>query len=288
MSARIYISSLGCSFLFAMTAFRLRPSPEDRLVEKVIFGLFLLLSLQIALRPVLTFNPGALNASQRAFGDSPFWLAFNFSLIVSAVLMGLSLLFAIVTDITSDLKAQGATDALTGTNNRRGFEEKALSAIANGKLHPISLVVCDIDYFKAINDDNGHLAGDRVLRQFAALLNAHVRKNDIVGRMGGEEFTVLLTECTLNDAAKFSERIRALFETSGTEGLRGNSRTTASFGIAEYHPGETLQQLVNRADRLLYAAKNSGRNRVCSEEAEPIVLPLPERHHALNNKLPSP
>ncbi|MGO4704218.1 GGDEF domain-containing protein [Microvirga sp. 2MCAF38] len=288
LSTRIYILSFGCGLLFAAAAFRIRPSREDHLVDRAIFGIFLFLSVQLVLRPLLTISPGMSDANLGTFHESPFWLAFQFTLIVSAVLMGLALLFAIVVDITSDLKRQSATDVLTGVYNRRGFDERASDMIASGKFQPIRLVICDIDHFKNINDHHGHAAGDHVLRKFAALLTAHIRKNDIVGRIGGEEFAVLLTECASRDATMFSERVRVLFEVSGTEGLRGNSTTTASIGIADHRPGETLQQLVSRADRLLYAAKNSGRNRVCSDEAIPIAPPWRGKLYALNNRLPSP
>ncbi|MGO4571135.1 GGDEF domain-containing protein [Microvirga sp. 2TAF3] len=223
------------------------------------------MSIQLFLRPLLTVRLGEVDASLKVFGDSPFWLAFRFSLIVSAVLMGLALLSAIVVDITADLKRQSTTDALTGVYNRRGFDETASAWIESGKFDPICLVVCDIDHFKSINDDHGHPAGDRVIEKLSEFLTAHVRQNDIVGRIGGEEFAVLLTECAPSGATRFAERVRALFEASGAEALRGFSTTTASFGIVDHRPGETLQQLMSRADRQLYAAKKSGRNRVCSD-----------------------
>lgn len=262
LSARIYIMSFGCALLFATAACSLRPTREDRIVDRIIFGVFVLLSLLLVLRPLLIVRPGDLDANVK---ESPFWLVFHFSLVVSTVLMGLTLLSAIVIDITSDLQRQSATDILTGVYNRRGFDERASAMIASGKFNPISLVVCDLDHFKSINDDHGHAAGDHVLRKFAALLTANARESDLVGRIGGEEFAALLTDCNPNRATAFSERVRELFETSGTEGLRGGSVTTASFGIADHRPGETLQQLMNRADRQLYAAKNSGRNCVCAD-----------------------
>ncbi|NIX77759.1 GGDEF domain-containing protein [Microvirga terricola] len=266
LSARIYILSFGCGALLAIGAYRLRPSRDSRLIDKIIFWIFLLLSIQLILRPPLTIRLGEVDANLKAFGDSLFWLAFRFSLIVGAVLIGLALLSAVVVDITSDLKRQTTTDALTGVYNRRGFDEKASAIIASGRFDPICLVICDIDHFKRINDDHGHPAGDLVIGKLSALLTAHVRQNDIVGRIGGEEFAVLLTERGPSDAMQFSERVRALFEASNADSLRGISRTTASFGIADHRPGETLQQLLSRADRQLYAAKKSGRNRVCFED----------------------
>ena len=264
LSTRIYINSFGNGLLAAIAAYRLRPTRNSRLADKTLFALFLMLSVQLVVRPMVLVSP--TDAEIQTFGDSRFWLAMHFSLILSAVLMGLTILFAIMTDITTDLKKESATDVLTGVYNRRGFDERASSVIASGKHHPVSLVVCDIDHFKRINDKHGHPAGDRVIEKLSALLTAHVRKDDVVARIGGEEFAILLTECTPGGAKSFAERVRTLFEVPGIDALSGLSKTTASFGIASHRPGETLQQLMNRADRLLYEAKKTGRNRVCTDE----------------------
>ena len=264
LSARIYVNSLGNGLLTAIAAYRLRPAKSSKFVDKAIFTLFFLLSLQLVVRPMVLVGPA--DTEIRTFGDSRFWLAMHFSLILSAVLMGLTVLFAIMTDITDDLRKESATDVLTGVYNRRGFDKKAMALIESGKHHPVSLVVCDIDHFKSINDRHGHPAGDKVIEKLSALLTAHVRKDDIVARIGGEEFAVLLTECTPHGARSFAERVRTLFEVPGIDALPGCSKTTASFGIASHRPTETLQQLMNRADRLLYEAKKTGRNRVCTDE----------------------
>lgn len=264
LSVRIYVNSFGNGLLTTIAAYRLRPSLGSRFVDKVVFSLFLLLSLQLVVRPLVLVSPG--DGDLRTFSEAPFWLAMHFSLILSAVLIGLTILFAIMNDITADLKKESATDVLTGVYNRRGFDEKASAVIESGKRHPVSLVVCDIDRFKSINDKHGHPAGDRVIEKLSALLTAHVRKDDIVARIGGEEFAVLLTDCTPSSAKSFSERVRVLFEIPGIDAIPGLSKTTASFGIASHRPGESLQQLMNRADRLLYEAKKAGRNRVCSDE----------------------
>lgn len=266
--ARIYILSAGCGLLLATAAYRIRPSREDRLIDKTVFWIFAVMSVQIFLRPLLTGSPGDANIDPEVFRRSPFWLALHFSLVVSAVVMGLTLLSSIVIEITTELKQQSILDALTGVCNRRGFDEEASRAIASGSSNPISLVVCDIDHFKNINDTHGHPKGDRVLKELALLLSNHTGESDIVGRIGGEEFAVLLTDRNPQDAINFSDRVRTLFEASGASVFRGASMTTASFGIAEHIPGETLQELMSRADKQLYAAKQSGRNRICSEGSD--------------------
>ncbi len=265
LTARIYILSTGCGLLFAIAAYRLRPSRDGSLADKAIFWIFLVMSAQIFLRPLLTGRPGDATIDPDAFRTSPFWLALQFSLVVSAVVMGLTLLGSIFSEIMADLKQQSTIDALTGVYNRRGFDEEASRVIKRGGSNPISLVVCDIDHFKAINDTHGHPRGDRILKELALLLSAHTGESDLVGRIGGEEFAVLLKGRTPQEAETYAERVRALFEASGTSVFRGASTTTASFGIAGHVPDQTLRELVSRADKKLYEAKRAGRNRVCSE-----------------------
>lgn len=264
--ARIYILSAGSGLLLATAAYRLHPSRKTRFIDKVVFSIFVLISAQVFIRPLLTGSPGDVSIDPEAFRTSPFWQALHFSLVVSGIVMGLTLLSAIVIEMIDDLKQQSVMDVLTSVYNRRGFDENASRIIASGSTSPICLAICDIDHFKSINDTYGHPRGDRVLRDLANLLRAHVGKDDLVGRIGGEEFAVLLTGSTLRDAYHFSERVRTLFEASGIASFRGIQTTTASFGIAEHIPGETLQQLMSRADSRLYTAKKAGRNRICSED----------------------
>lgn len=115
----------------------------------------------------------------------------------------------------------------------------------------------DLDHFKEINDRFGHDAGDATLRGVAALLSLHARSADILGRWGGEEFVLVLPELPLSDAAEVAERLREIVARHPFEGVGG---ATASFGVAEYVPGESVSQLVTRVDTALYKAKASGRN----------------------------
>ncbi len=156
-------------------------------------------------------------------------------------------------------------DALTQLRNRRAFDESAADEIVRARRfeRPLALCLMDIDRFKSINDRYGHLAGDAILRQFGALLRGNVRKNDIPGRLGGEEFGVLLPEVNRAGALVVAEKLRRLVEAHRFEFDRTVVPVTVSIGVGELAPDETEPvALVGRVDANLYRAKNEGRNRV--------------------------
>jgi diguanylate cyclase len=163
------------------------------------------------------------------------------------------------------LQELSLTDELTGLPNRREFNETLARMVAARQRynHIFSVAMIDIDLFKRINDTLGHQAGDRVLKQLAEILRKAVRKNDLVARWGGEEFAVILDATDLNNARIPLERIRRMVEQADF-GIKG--RVTISIGFASPSDSQTAEQLMAAADRALYKAKGSGRNRVCSSE----------------------
>ncbi|MCW3147697.1 diguanylate cyclase [Stutzerimonas stutzeri] len=161
------------------------------------------------------------------------------------------------------LREAASLDALTGLYNRRGGEgllERAYIGAREGGA-PFCLILADIDHFKAINDNWGHPAGDRVLERVGRLLRACVRSTDGVVRWGGEEFMIILPHCELRAAAEQAERIRERIERTS---LPDVGRITLSLGVAQFVAGEAVSTVIERADRALYQAKGQGRNRVCS------------------------
>jgi len=157
-------------------------------------------------------------------------------------------------------------DALTELCNRRHFAELADKEIARAMRHgrPLSLCILDVDLFKPINDRHGHIRGDEVLRQVAAVLRRHARNDDVAARIGGEEFALLLPECTAADAALLADRLRE--SVAGTLFFPGGEpqRITVSIGVAALAPHrDTRPALMAAADAALYRAKSEGRNRVC-------------------------
>jgi diguanylate cyclase (GGDEF)-like protein len=155
-------------------------------------------------------------------------------------------------------------DALTGTVNHGAFFESAgrLLARCTQNDSPFSLIMFDLDRFKAINDTHGHQAGDRVLRAFADTVRGALRPNDLLGRYGGEEFTVVLPGATIDVAYVVAERVRHAFADSHRF-LDGKPLSaTVSAGVAFSSPGNTLEAIIELADQAMYAAKKAGRNRV--------------------------
>jgi diguanylate cyclase (GGDEF)-like protein len=163
---------------------------------------------------------------------------------------------------TETILRMARTDELTGLQNRRSFNEifaQALSA-ARRHGHPISLVMIDLDHFKAVNDTLGHSVGDLALKEFANLILETVRAEDVAVRWGGEEFIILVPHTDCKAAAALAERIRSSFEQY--PGSAAPRAMTASFGVAQLQDGEQEGDLIRRADDALYRAKHEGRNRV--------------------------
>jgi two-component system cell cycle response regulator len=155
------------------------------------------------------------------------------------------------------------TDGLTGLYNRRHATKRLDEEIARARRNNTGLCVamCDVDHFKAINDEFGHSAGDHVLQQIAKSLTEYVRRNDIVSRWGGEEFLVIFSEIKLTAARIVAERLRGrLAKTPQVEG--GPEKISVSIGLAMLRQGTTGDTLIEQADQALYRAKARGRNRV--------------------------
>ncbi len=152
-------------------------------------------------------------------------------------------------------------DQLTGLYNRHYLLEAAAQKIAESRRHtfPVSLLMMDIDHFKQVNDQQGHLVGDSVLKHVAAELADQCRREDIAARFGGEEFVMLLCQCDLNASKQKAEQLRLALEQLKPEGLL----VTASIGVTQLQNSDSnIDQLIDRADKALYKAKEQGRNRV--------------------------
>lgn len=159
------------------------------------------------------------------------------------------------------LEHSASTDSLTTLWNREKMGQlfdQVTSADPVG-IHPVSVIMLDIDHFKQVNDQHGHAVGDHVLSSFANLLRLNVRQHDQVGRIGGEEFFILLPDTDEHRAHVLASHLQSRI--NGFEFERVGHKS-ASFGIAQYRPHETLAQLLSRADQALYRAKANGRNRI--------------------------
>jgi diguanylate cyclase (GGDEF)-like protein len=163
------------------------------------------------------------------------------------------------------VERQALVDGLTGIANRRQCEDALTAEISRAERlgAPMTLVLADLDDFKAVNDVHGHTVGDDVLREFASVLKATVRDSDLAGRWGGEEFMLLLPGTDAVGGANLADRVRAALAERSFLGRDGEVVTvTCSFGVAQHRPGDHERELFASADRALYRAKREGKNRV--------------------------
>jgi diguanylate cyclase (GGDEF)-like protein/PAS domain S-box-containing protein len=170
-------------------------------------------------------------------------------------------------ELTEEREREAMTDALTGIANRRAVEEALRKEWARAERAgtPLSLAMFDIDHFKRVNDEHGHLAGDEVLKRVAASLSSAARLTDTVARWGGEEFLAVLP-VGLDGALAFCERVRGAIEGLSCPNV---GRVTISAGVVQVGPAESLENALERVDQRLYAAKASGRNRVQAATVPP-------------------
>ena len=184
----------------------------------------------------------------------------------------------------TELKAANAkiqelvnTDPLTGLYNRRYLKEQLDFEFSRATRHgiPLSVVICDLDLFKQVNDTFGHDAGDTVLTSFSKLLQENTREEDLCARYGGEEFVIVMPHITMEEALLACERIRELYAAS--DPLGNGHRVSASFGITSKDGERSADHLLTLADKALYLAKKSGRNRVIyfdPKTTEPITYDI--------------
>jgi diguanylate cyclase (GGDEF)-like protein len=163
-----------------------------------------------------------------------------------------------------ELRRLAATDALTGVSSRRAFKDEAGKFVALARRHrsALSCITFDLDHFKSVNDTYGHAAGDQVLAAVSELVTGQLRRTDLFGRLGGEEFAVLLPHTDQHRAYEAAEKLRLAIRTLKIPGSHPPIAVSASLGVASLDPvGDDIDSLLQKADEALYAAKRAGRNR---------------------------
>jgi diguanylate cyclase (GGDEF)-like protein len=188
-------------------------------------------------------------------------------LVISLILYFFSRLEKIVKDSQLSLETMASLDGLTGLYNRRTLDRRFAEELTRHrrKGRNLACILGDLDHFKVINDEFGHLAGDEILKQVAGILSGSLRNYDIVGRFGGEEFLILLPETPIDSAAAIAGRLRSKVSDKvvAHEGKDGGRPVTISFGVAALHETDLkIDELRGRADEALLRAKENGRNRV--------------------------
>lgn len=270
--ARVYLQNFGYGVILLISALYLTRLMRGRLIDRVLFWTLFVFALHFFPRTILTIGTQA-PATAAAFAASMFWHILHLSLAVLGTALAAVLLAAALSDVIDDLRHERDVDGLTGVLNRRALTVRAEAILAQDWRSPCALIACDLDHFKQINDRHGHGAGDEVLTTFGELLRRTARTADVVARLGGEEFVVLLPGSNGDGAYMVAERLRGGLAAARFTFLPGSERVTASFGVAEHRPGETFHALLERADRRLYRAKAAGRNRTVKADANSGVTP---------------
>lgn len=258
--ARVYILDFTAGTILLITAARLRHLTRGHVGDRILFGATLVYGAGLFPLAVLSSQHSS-NLTKSAFSDPVYWQALQLTNTVLGAAFIMSFIVAVLIDFIDELRRERDTDRLTGVLNRRGFEERAEALLRNSAASLHTLVVCDLDHFKRVNDTHGHSAGDQVLAIFGGLLKSIVRPQDLVGRIGGEEFAIVLPDGGLAEAGRFVSRLQERLAEAEFPLPQGAEPIAASIGVAERKGSESFLAWFDQADSALYRAKVEGRNR---------------------------
>lgn len=257
LPARAVILNLGLVAVCLLMLLDVARRPHRSPVEQLLFGLIAIACLGFLLR-LLTFQVSDIRPDQI---EGAYWLVVSISDALICSTLAVAIFAIISVDVMDGIKLEAETDVLSGLFNRRGFETRALDALARQTAGaPVAMILSDLDHFKSINDRFGHGSGDRVIRAFSEILKDKAPRDAIVARLGGEEFAVLLPKGQAAAAHSLAEAARSAFKVLAPGIVSDEFSPTASFGIAVARPDEGLLALIDRADRALYQAKSEGRD----------------------------
>jgi len=270
-SARLTLSSVVMSAYTFLTAIELWRERRKTVIQRwpamfvpLMHGMVFLCPI-----PLAGLMPGQSGVASLATG----WGAvFALEVVIYGIGMAFIVLLLAKERVVHLHQTAAATDPLTGLLNRRALLDGASLMIAQlaRRQKPISIAMFDLDRFKSINDRHGHALGDAVIKQFSETVVANMRATDLVGRFGGEEFVAILPGTGAADALLVAERMRMAFEAAAMEIAGRQINATVSVGLASGGPGVKFEALLADADKALYRAKQSGRNRVEAAPETPV------------------
>lgn len=268
---RIYIFSGGAMLLMGSPLLYWKSMQPESGFDHALRWAYVISIASFLLRTLLltpeiqTTGNGPLNPSPMAdITQTWYWISIHFSALISVPALATIMALAVGSDVIKGLKLERNRDALTHLLNRRGFDEQVHQNRRHAMSQHWSLLLCDLDHFKTVNDNWGHAAGDQVLKTVSNLLRQHVRADDVVARIGGEEFLVLLSNADGKQALHIAERIRHDLSRVQLPIVQGQ-QITLSIGGAELDSLDpnALCAGFKQADSRLYRAKHDGRNRIC-------------------------
>ncbi|TNE59599.1 MAG: GGDEF domain-containing protein [Sphingomonadales bacterium] len=264
---RLYVQGSLNGLLFAITAVVLWRAAVRSTIDRLVTALFVLLSANFFIRPQVAMMVGGQMTIDE-YRASIFYSVHVFSLALFALLLALVLSAASIIDQQRAQQRRSESDPLTGLRLRRAFDSATSELLNRASIQnvPVTVIVADIDHFKRVNDNWGHSVGDLAIAAFGKLITSMIRDTDIAGRIGGEEFCILVWNCELAAAEKLAERIRQVFASKAPIESEPDLRLTASFGVTQWAEGENYVRTFARADLALYEAKDHGRNKVVSSD----------------------
>lgn len=261
-SAQGFVLNASCGIALSLALFRMDALRNGPHINRMLYWVYSAFALGFFVRAGFAVN-GPLGGHAAGLDDAVYELAVNLSMMFFIVALAVLMMIAIFNERIEELRRDRDRDVLTSILNRRGFFNYAQGALKRrGSLPSASLLILDLDYFKSINDLYGHAVGDAALVEVGQVIQRTVRHSDIAGRIGGEEFAILLPDTDIAGARELAERLRVSLMKAHFPGLPKTHTVTASIGVVTGKLSDTLDTLLDRADGLLYEAKKVGRNRI--------------------------
>ena len=274
IAARILSVSVGAGIIAAMIVRSLWPIDKPYLIDRVLFWVAALSALNLIIRPIVLLSLVGGFDNYVGFQQSVYWTTVQFSQAMVSIVAAISLMVAVAIDQINELRRQVDDDNLSGLLNRRGFETQANTALRRciDEDCPVALMIADLDHFKSINDNHGHAVGDAIIAAFGAHVRLIGPPGMIAGRIGGEEFALLVPGAGIEAARRLAEAVRKGLAAACADRIPARLCPTTSIGIAIGAPGTSLSALMADADQALYEAKRTGRNRVRAFTPKPVRL----------------
>ncbi len=270
---RFGLFSVAGGAMYLYTGWAMSRSPRHPFPVRHLFAWACgLHGLFMVVRPLLFIGQMRLAVDYQVMLDAAHWVVVES--MVALLTISFTVLMLVNEHLSAELRALAQKDSLTDVFNRRTFMtllDKAAS-LARRRQAVVPLLVMDIDHFKAVNDRHGHRFGDLALQHFVEVAQRALRKEDVLGRLGGEEFGAFLPNTPLRDAHDVAERLRQAVAAQPLTTGTGPIPLTVSIGVAHFGVGDDLETAIHRADQAMYRAKQAGRNQVVVDHNLPLEL----------------
>ena len=260
INLRILMNNYTLGTLFLVGAIQLAKRPRATGLNRVLLWVMALIGAQLIAVSTITLA-GQSGLTAAGYYSSGYWLILNVLTLLSLFMLASVFMAGAVLDYATNIRREAETDLLTGLRTRGAFERDVETLLAQAST-PSGVILFDLDHFKAVNDLHGHTAGDDTLKALGNLISTLARPEDICGRVGGEEFAIVLKDTALPATRMFAESLRQAIMVLDINSLPRTYQITASFGISVHMPADSFEETYKSADKALYLSKETGRNKV--------------------------